>query len=525
MIWSEIGLNKKYPARAAAVIEIGPDSVKMQVSELKKGDLSILDLLEYPVHLGHDVFETGSISFESLRELSGVLQKFSCALLSYGIEKPRVISSAALREAKNRALVSDQLRVRNGAEVSILEESEERALLCFEAVRHLEGPGLLCDRYSLIACVGPGSVGISVYDGRRVVFSQNIPVGTLKLHDLISHLYRETDDSPFVAEEYLDTLFGRIHIPEFPIENLIFTGSEMGEIQRLCGAKEENGRYWISRDKLSSLYQTVRSMTAQGVSQRYDMPLEKASLIYFALVIYHGLLRFQPKAGRILSSQTELSQAVARRLLASKGAGEWKLWLAESSRACAEILAQRFGVDLSHAKRVSAFACKIFDKLKKIHGLGSSERLVLELAALLHSCGSFINAGSHDRCTRDLIREMDLFGLTRAQIKEVAFVAGSVSDSAGIEENLDFSLLPEEKQIAISKLSAIFRAANALDKSHRGKLSELRVSLEEDRVLFRALTSHGSCLLEKWAFEEASEFFRKAFGLSPELSVKFQLVP
>ncbi len=516
-------MNKKYPTRAAAVIEIGSDSVKMQVSELKKGALSLLDLLEYPVHLGRDVFETGGISFESLRELSGVLQKFYSALLSYGIECPKVISSAALREAKNRALVSDQLKVRNGAEVSVLEESEERALLCFETIKQLEGLKQLSDGYSLIACVGSGSVGLTVYDGRKVVFSQNIPIGTLKLHDLVSRLYRETDDSPFVAEEYLDTLFSRVHLPEFPIESLIFTGSEMDKLYRLCGAKEENGRYWISRNKLSSLYQAVRPMTAEGIAQRYEIPLDNASLLYFALAIYHGLLRFQPKAERILSVKSELSQAVAREQLTPKSAGDLKLWLAEGARASAEVLAQRFGVDLSHAKRVSSFACKTFDKLKKIHGLGFSERITLELASLLHSCGSFINAGSHDRCTYDLIREMDLFGLTRAQIKEVAFVAGSISGSPDLEENLDLSLLPEEKQIVVSKLSAIFRAANALDKSHQGKLSGLRISLEEDRVLFSALTSHSNCLLEKWAFGEASGFFRKAFGLSPELSVKFQL--
>ena len=83
-------MNKKSAARAAAVIEIGTNNVRMRVSQWSKGRLATLDRLEYPVSLGHDVFSSGSISFDSLREISSVLSKFSAALLSYNIEKPKV---------------------------------------------------------------------------------------------------------------------------------------------------------------------------------------------------------------------------------------------------------------------------------------------------------------------------------------------------------------------------------------------------------------------------------------------------
>ena len=101
-------MNKKSAAPTAAVIEIGSNNVKMRVSQLSKGHIQTLDTLEYPIGLGHDVFENGSVSFDSLRELSGALSKFSAALLSYNIDKPRVVSCSALREAKNRALGVDQ---------------------------------------------------------------------------------------------------------------------------------------------------------------------------------------------------------------------------------------------------------------------------------------------------------------------------------------------------------------------------------------------------------------------------------
>ena len=102
-------MNKRSTARAAAVIEIGSNNVRMRVSQWTKGSMTTIDRLEYPVGLGHDVFSNGYISFDSLRELSSVLSKFSAALRSYNIERPKVISCTALREATNRALVVDQL--------------------------------------------------------------------------------------------------------------------------------------------------------------------------------------------------------------------------------------------------------------------------------------------------------------------------------------------------------------------------------------------------------------------------------
>ena len=62
-------MNKKNAAGCAAVIEIGTRNVKMRVSQLVKGKIRTLDYLEYPISLDHDVFETGAVSFNSLREL------------------------------------------------------------------------------------------------------------------------------------------------------------------------------------------------------------------------------------------------------------------------------------------------------------------------------------------------------------------------------------------------------------------------------------------------------------------------
>ena len=114
-------MNKKLSGGPAAVIEIGSSAVRMRVSQLKHGEIEMLDSLEYPVFFGHEVFTTGRISFESLRQLSSILTKFTTALEGYNCKNVRVVSSTVMREAENRSFVIDQLKIHNNLHLEILE--------------------------------------------------------------------------------------------------------------------------------------------------------------------------------------------------------------------------------------------------------------------------------------------------------------------------------------------------------------------------------------------------------------------
>lgn len=514
-------MNKKSAARLAAVIEIGSSNVKMRVSQLSKGRVQTLDYLEYPVSLDHDVFETGSISFESLRELSAALSKFSAALLSYNIEKPRVVSCTALLEAQNRALVVDQLKVRNNVDVTVLDSSQEKAYLFSEIEKRL-GPALE-NGSSLITFIGAGSIGIAVFNGKKAVYFQNIPIGTLKLRDVLGRMRRREEEFHYILEEYMDALLNRIDLSGFSIQNLVLTGSQIDSIARLCGAKKEGQVYHIDSKKLRELYESVRSQTSENIALRYGITENQASLLYTALFIYRGMLRFCPGAEEILSPPVHITQAVARYMLAPKADGDWAAYLRENALACAETAAAGFHCDREHSRLIGSYACKLFDKMKKLHGLDPSKRLILELAAALHSCGSYVSARQHNRCTFDLIRGMDLFGLSSGEVLEVALVAGSIASDLSREDIPEFAALHQQEKIVVSKLSAIFRLANAMDKSHRAKLRNLKMTIDEDRVLVRAESS-ANTLLERWAFEEAAGYFKDIFGLSPELAIKFDMI-
>lgn len=507
---------------AAAVIEIGADQVRMRVSQLSKGAVATLDFLEYPIPLGHDVFETGSVSFDSLRELSGILEKFKRALRAYRIQKPKVISCSALRDAKNRAFVVDQLRVRNDLDVTILEESQEKAYLYSEITAGLSGTDVLKEGNSVIVHVGAGSIGVALYDGGKITYFQNISTGALKLQDVLEGIHNARDDFHLMMEEYLDTLLNHVFLPEVEISNLIFTGLEIELAAKLCGAKSYEYGYLLNAKRFTELYGSLRTLNPENIGMRYGITEQQAAVLYTSLSIYQAALRFCPDAETVCAPRVDISQALLRCMLSAKAETERAASFQKNALACAETTARRFGCDLQHSQKLREDCCLIFDRLKRVHGLDPSRRLILELAAILHSCGSFVSVRRRNRCTFDLIKGMDLFGLSESDVFATAFTAGAIAGDMGPDAPELLSLSAKER-LSLSKLAAIFRMANALDKSHRQKLKELKVTVEEDRVQFKAKAS-GDTLLEQWAFSEAAKVFQEVFGLSPELSIKFDLL-
>lgn len=119
-------MNKKKGGKIAAVIDIGSNLLKMRICQLRKGEIVTLDRLQYPLNLGHEVFTGGKISFESLRELSSILHGYSDIMAEYGVDQYKVVATTALREAKNRAYVLDQLKIQNDMTVEVLEDSQEK---------------------------------------------------------------------------------------------------------------------------------------------------------------------------------------------------------------------------------------------------------------------------------------------------------------------------------------------------------------------------------------------------------------
>ncbi len=82
-----------------------------------------------------------------------------------------------------------------------------------------------------------------------------------------------------------------------------------------------------------------------------------------------------------------------------------------------------------------------------------------------------------------------------------------------------FIRLSAENRLMVAKLSAIIKMADALDRSHLQKLSDLALSLEDNKLVVKARAKKNAAL-EEWTFAYKSKFFEEVFGIKCELKIK-----
>lgn len=240
-------MNKKRRGKAVAVIDIGSSLIQMRVSQLCDGAITDIDVLRYPTQIGHEVFSTGKISFDSLKEMISVLRGYAQVMLEYGVTQYKVVATSVLREAKNRAYVVDQIKIQNDMAIEVLEDDQEKTLIYSEILNGAMQDSSEKIDTALISYIGTGSIGLAIYDRESVVFSQNIAMGSLKLHDLLSGLQDRTEEFYQVLHEYLASTLGRIQVPAYleKLNNMVVAGNEIELIAKLCAAPLEKGRYSI----------------------------------------------------------------------------------------------------------------------------------------------------------------------------------------------------------------------------------------------------------------------------------------
>ena len=71
----------------------------------------------------------------------------------------------------------------------------------------------------------------------------------------------------------------------------------------------------------------------------------------------------------------------------------------------------------------------------------------------------------------------------------------------------------------IAKLTAILRAANALDRSHHQRITEINVSVKEDELVLTTACNE-DLTLERGTLEEKDSLFEEVFHLKPVLHQK-----
>ena len=88
--------------------------------------------------------------------------------------------------------------------------------------------------------------------------------------------------------------------------------------------------------------------------------------------------------------------------------------------------------------------------MKKYHGLGQRERLLLQIAIMLEDIGKAVNIREHDRISYHMIKGLDIVGINDEEKHTIAAIAYYHNDVMPYEDNGVFLSMDTEERVKVS---------------------------------------------------------------------------
>jgi exopolyphosphatase/guanosine-5'-triphosphate,3'-diphosphate pyrophosphatase len=179
--------------------------------------------------------------------------------------------------------------------------------------------------------------------------------------------------------------------------------------------------------------------------------------------------------------------------------------------ASAVNLGRKFHFDEPHHRQVADFCLVLFDFLQREHGMNRRQRMMLEVAAMLHDIGMFIRASNHQEHGHYIVSNSEIFGLHKEELDIIAGVIRYHREGLPNSADISYIALQREDRILLSKMAAILRVADALDRGHSQQIKTITAERKSETLVLHTSGSR-DLSLELIGLEEKADLFQDVFG-------------
>jgi exopolyphosphatase / guanosine-5'-triphosphate,3'-diphosphate pyrophosphatase len=292
-----------------------------------------------------------------------------------------------------------------------------------------------------------------------------------------------------------------------PIELIAMGGDVRFAVRHL--QPEWDGRS-LARLPLKGLEDFTNKILGQSedrIVRKYRLSYPEAETLGPALLAY-VLLAKELQLASVLVTNVNLRDGLLSEMAASDA---WSKEFSQQIVRSALDLGRKFGFDEAHATHVGQLCSKLFQHLREEHQLTSRYEVILQVAALLHEIGLFVSNRSYHKHSLYLIRNSELFGLGKKDLLLAALVARYHRRASPQPTHEGFATLDRDERVAVAKLAAILRVADALDESRSQRIHELTVEYERDRLVI-SIPLVEDLSLENLALKQNGALFEETYG-------------
>ena len=432
----------------------------------------------------------------------------------YGVTQPeqiRAVATSSVREAENRDTFLDRVYIGTRINVRAIDEAEESRLTYMAAQGVVESEPDLKDGNVLVVDVGGGSTEVLLVQKGQVTFSDSYRLGSLRMREML--------DSQRAPSERVRTILGQ-HIQRM-VEQISrnVPASDLTAMVAMSGDSRFVAAHlypdWATARAARIDYKTfagfvdkVLPLSAERIASKYHLSFQEAETVVPGLLVYVHLARAF-KIDCIIIPKSSLRDGLLKEMTL---AGFWTGSFARQVIHAALALGEKYRVDEKHSRHVADLCVKLFRELQPEHQLDKRHELLLEVAALLHEVGGFISSRSHHKHSMYLILNSDLFGLTRNDMTLIALVARYHRRAMPSPTHPEYISLDRDNRVAVSKLAAILRVADALDRNHMQRTRDFSFARELRRFVI-SVRNVEDLTIERMALMEKGAMFEEIYGI------------
>ena len=495
-----------------AAIDAGSNAVRLSVVRAYSAlDIEPLHTERYPLRLGESVFvrhrfseETFTKGVKAFRHLRGLMDEF-------GVTQYRAVATSASREARNRNAFVRHIKQKARLVLEVIGGPEE-SRLGREAVIAALGPE---NPPRCIIDLGGGSLEISILREHAVVHSAQLPAGTVRLMTTLNIPGVIRPPQAEQVRRYVRALL-ESRLPSRP--NLgesiaVAVGGNAETLATVAPGPRMHGLPTLQLPLLRERLSDILRRDLRGRMKTYGVRRDRADVMGIAAVTLITLGRFLNIRTLMIPSvgvREGLLQEIARDAFSRK---EPHRYNAEARQLLVgtRSFARRLEYDQRHAEHVRELSILLFDQLQPLHHLPAQPRVLLEAGALLHDVGHMVSHRGHHKHGEYLTLNGDIPGLEgrdRSLVAALVRYHNRKSQPAG-HHSAYSSLNNNDKRIA-RRLAAILRIAEALDHSHRQRVTNLGASFQRGAVGLQ-VTARGDALEDLRDANRSAELFEKEF--------------
>jgi exopolyphosphatase / guanosine-5'-triphosphate,3'-diphosphate pyrophosphatase len=495
-----------------AAIDAGSNAVRLAVARAYSAlDIEPLVNERYSLRLGEGVFLRHRFSEKLFKKGIKAFRHFHEVMEEFGVTRYRAVATSASREARNREAFVRRIKQKTGVALEVINSSEESRLgrVAVLAALGPESPP------RCIADLGGGSLEISILRDHTVEQSAQLPLGAVRL---MTTLKIPGVIRPAQAEQvrrYVRALL-ESRLPSRPNLGEQTAVALGGNAETLANIAPGPRLHGLPTIQLSLLRERLPDLLERDVRERmksYGIRRDRADVLGISAITFVTLGRYLNIRNFFIPSvglREGLLQEIAREAFSRTEPHRYNA-AARQLLVGTRSLARRFQKDQTHAEHVRELSVLLFDQLQPVHHLPAQSRVLLEAGALLHDTGHMISHRGHHKHGEYLVLNGDIPGM---EGRDRAIVAGLVryhnrkSEPAGHHVAYS-SLNNSDKQIA-RRLAAILRIAEALDHSHRQRVTQLRAAFQRDAVGLQ-IFARGDATEDLLDANRSAELFEKEF--------------